>query len=212
MEPIVLYGNTPLTSPYVMTAFVALEEKGLPFSFEYLALGKSEQLAPGYAKASVTNRVPSLVQGDFWLSESSAICEYLEEAFPPPKYARLYPADLKERARVRMVQALIRSDFMAIREERSTETVFQGAPKEALSLVASAQVERLYRIASELLPDGKASIASTFSIADVDLSTMLQRLAHNGDPIPAPLASYVRTTWQRPSIQKWLTHTRYVAR
>jgi glutathione S-transferase len=205
----ILYGNTPLTSPYVFSVFVALEEKGLPFDFRLLSLQAGEHLEPQYRTRSLTNRVPTLTHEDFSISESSAITEYLEDCFPPPRYARLYPKDPKERACVRMVQALIRSDFMAIREERSTETVFQGAAAGPLSQAAQNSVTRLYRVASELVSGEASTIASAFSIADADLSMMLQRLLANGDPMPEPLAAYTRAIWQRPSIRKWCALTRY---
>ena len=159
--------------------------------------------------SSLTNRVPSLRHGDFLLAESSAITEYLEEAFPPPSHARLYPADLRERARVRMVQALLRSDFMPIREERSTDTVFTGVAPKPLSAEAQAAAARLCRIAGELIHAADAFIAREFSIADVDLSMMLQRLVANGDPVPPVLASYARAIWQRPSVRRWLALTAY---
>ena len=204
MTSLVLYGNRPLTSPYVFSVFVALEEKQLPFELRPLDLQRAEHHTPDYVAKSVTNRVPSLVHDGHWLSESSAITEYLEETFAPPAYARLYPEDPKERARVRMVQALIRSDFLPIREERSTDTVFQGAPIETLSERALAAVQRLYRVAGQVVPAGDRTIAAEFSIADVDLAMMLQRLLANRDPMPEPLAAYASRIWQRPSIRKWL--------
>jgi glutathione S-transferase len=204
-----LYGNTPLTSPYVLAAFVALEEKGLPFDFELIDLERGEQHAADFVAKSVTNRVPVLRDGDFWLAESSAITEYLEERFPPPDFARLYPEDARERATVRMVQGLIRSDFMAIRVERSTESVFQAAEVQPLSPEALTQVERLIRIASRLVMGDRATLASSFSIADVDLAVMLQRLIANGDPVPATLVDYATAIWERPSMRKWLALTNY---
>jgi glutathione S-transferase len=209
--PLVLYGNTPLTSPYVFSVFVALAEKGLAFELRPISLAQGEHLDAEYVARSLTNRVPTLTHKEFSISESSAINEYLEDRFPPPKYARLYPEDVKERATVRMVQALLRSDFMPIREERSTDSVFQGASAQALSPAAQASVDRLYRIAFKLLPAGRSTIAEEFSIADVDLSMMLQRLLTNGDPMPAALAAYASAIWQRPSIRKWLAMTKYTA-
>jgi glutathione S-transferase len=206
---LVLYGNSPLSSPYVLSVFVALEEKGLTFDFERISLERGEHHSDDYVTKSLTNRVPALCDGDFWLAESSAMTEYLEERFPPPEYTRLYPEDIRERARVRMVQALVRSDFMPIREERSTETVFQRAPVKPLSAEARTHVERLTRIASRLVGGAGSSVASSFSIADVDLSMMLQRLIANGDPMPAPLVDYAQSVWQRPSIRKWLAQTKY---
>ncbi len=201
---ITLYGNKPLTSPYVFSVFVALEEKKLRFELRLLDLATGEHRARDYVETSLTNRVPALVHDGFCISESSAITEYLEEAFPAPKYAQLYPKGPHERARVRMVQALVRSDFMPIREERSTDTVFQGAPVAPLSESARAAVERLYRIAGQLIPEAGRTVASEFSIADVDLAMMLQRLLANGDEVPDTLASYARTVWERPAVQKWL--------
>jgi glutathione S-transferase len=205
---IVLYGNKPLSSPYVFSVFVALEEKGLPFELRQLSLAEGEHLDPQYVAHSVTNRVPTLIHKDFWISESSAITEYLEDLFPAPKYARLYPENVKDRARVRMVQAMLRSDFTAIRDERSSDTVFQGAPAGSLSMAAVAAMERLYRLAFNLL-SGRSTIADGFSIADVDLAMMLQRMLANGDPMPEPLAAYATAIWERPSVRKWLAKTGY---
>jgi glutathione S-transferase len=205
---IVLYGNTPATSPYVMSVFVALEEKKLPFSLELLDLTKGEQHQPEFVAHSVTNRVPTLRHGEEWISESLAIIEYLEESFPAPQYPRLLPANLGERARARMVMGAIRSDFMPIREERSTETIFFGAPIQPLSDRAEAARIRLVRIATAVL-GGRQSIGQSFGIADVDLATMLQRLVHSGDLVPEPLADYARAVWRRPSVRKWLALTKY---
>jgi glutathione S-transferase len=208
MAQLVLYGNKPLTSPYVFSVFIALAEKGLPFDFGLLSLESGEQHTPQYVAQSVTNRVPTLTHGDFSIAESSAITEYLEEVFPPPQYARLYPADPRQRARVRMVQSMIRSDFLQIRAERSTETIFQGATPGALSVAALGEVERLCRIATQLVSGGNGTLTGEFTIADADLALMLQRLLTNRDPMPEALATYANAIWQRPSVQKWLERAR----
>ncbi|HVZ36964.1 MAG TPA: glutathione transferase, partial [Polyangiaceae bacterium] len=195
------------TSPYVLTVYVALVEKGLPFELRLLDLKRGEHQQPEFVRNSVTNRVPTLRHGDVWLSESLAIAEYLEETFPAPRYARLYPEDRLERARVRMVQGLLRSDFMPIREERSTETVFYNLPVQPLSEAAEAARRRLIRIAESVLGD-RNGIASQFSLGDVDLAMMLQRLLQHSDPVPERLAQYARGIWQRPSLQRWLELTR----
>jgi len=214
MQPeIVLYGNTPATSPYVMSVLVALEEKRLAYRLAQLDLARGDQHRADFVAHSITNRVPALLvkepSGDLWLSESVAILEYLEERFAPPEHAAIYPRGLEARARVRLVQGLIRSDFLPIREERSTDTIFCGQPIRPLSESAEAARVRLVRIATALVPPGARFIAEDFSIADVDLATMLQRLVHNGDEIPAHLADYANLVWQRPSIQKWLGLTRH---
>jgi len=202
-----LFGNSRVTSPYVLSVYAALVEKGLPFQLTLLNLEQGEQHHPDFVAHSITNRVPTLRHGNAWISESLAVLEYLEEAFPPPRFARLYPEDLQERARVRMVQGLLRSDFLPIREERSTETIFYRDPIQPLSVKAEAARQRLLRIAAAVL-EQRGTIASSYSIADVDLATMLQRLVANGDPVPEHLASYARAIWQRPAVQQWLELTK----
>jgi glutathione S-transferase len=217
-EDLVLHGTRIWTSPYVFSVFVALKEKGLPFRMELLDSESGEHRKPEYEVPSFTGRFPALRHGTFWLAESSAIDEYLEEAFPPPRYARLYPEDARARARVRMVQAFVRSDLMPLRAERSTDTLFRGAVPQPFTPEGAASAERLVRIADRFLPEGAHSVApaapgappgSAFTIADADLALMLQRLVANGDPCPPRLAAYARAVFQRPSIREWLTHTRW---
>jgi len=208
LDPIVLYGNRPVTSPYVMCVFVALEEKSLPFEFRRLDLSRGEQHGAEYVRLSITNRVPTLYCDGHYLSESVAITEYLEERFAPPEHARIYPLDRIERAQARMVQGLVRSDFMPLRVQRSTDTFFASAPIASLDPAGERDKQRLERIALALLA-GKSYIGSHFCIADVDLATMLQRLCANRDPMPSELCDYARRIWERPSVRKWLALTEY---
>lgn len=207
-DELTLYGTADFASPYVFSAFVTLKEKGLSFRLEPLALDKGEHHRPEYRDPSLTGRVPALRHGEFWLAESSAIDEYLEDVFAPPKYPRLYPADLRAKARVRMVQVLLRSDFMPIREERPTSAVFLGAPVKPFTPAGQAAAERFLRIAEALVPKGSDFIAGAFSPADADLALMLMRLIANGDPVPERLRGYASAIWARPSVREWLANTK----
>jgi glutathione S-transferase len=82
---VLLYGNTNWTSPYALSCFVALREKGIAFEVREVALHRGAQWEPEYAKRSLTARVPLVVDGDFALSESSAVDEYLEDAYLRPR-------------------------------------------------------------------------------------------------------------------------------
>jgi glutathione S-transferase len=209
-DELVLHGSRLWTSPYVFSAFVVLEEKGLPYRMELLDSDGGEHLRPPYEPASLTGRMPALRHGDFWLAESSAIDEYLEDVFPPPRHARLYPEEPRARARVRMIQAFVRSDLLPLRAERSTETLFRGASPRPFTAEGKASAERLVRIAERFLPAGASSVAGgAFTIADADLAFMLQRLVGNGDPCPARLADYARAVFRRPSVRRWLSHTQW---
>lgn len=209
-DAIILHGSADWTSPYVFSVFVALEEKGLPFELKLLDLGAGEHHRPPYEIDSFTGRVPALRHGALWLAESSAISEYLEDTFPPPAHARLYPADPPARAKVRMVQAFLRSDVMALREQRPTSTFFGEARPAPFDPAGRAAAERLVRIAERFLPAGARHVAGdAFTLADADLALMLHRLVKNGDPCPERLAAWAGDVFRRPSIRKWLARTRW---
>lgn len=202
---LLLYVDTQFASPYAMSAFVALHEKGLPFEITTIDLSSNANHAPGYAAMSLTRRVPTLVHNGFSLSESSAISEYLNDVFPG---ASLYPAEAHPRARARQVQAWLRSDLMPIRQERSTEVVFYGSAKPPLSSEALAAAEKLFSAAESLLPVDAENLFGRWCIADVDLALMLNRLVLNGDAVPERLAAYARRQWQRPTVQLWVNQRR----
>ena len=204
-RPLSLYVDAHFTSPYAMSAFVTLREKGLEFELLTLNLDTAENQTEAFAQLSLTGRVPTLVQGEFALSESSAITEYLEEVFPR---VPVYPAEPRQRARARQVQAWLRSDLMPIRQERSTLVVFYGLKGEPLSPVAEAAAHKLISAAQALLADGREYLFGEWSIADVDLAVMLNRLILNGDSVPANLVAYARRQWQRPSVQEWVKQAR----
>lgn len=200
-----LYADAQFASPYAMSVFVALVEKGLTFEMSTVDLGARANKDEAYARLSLTARVPALRHGEFILSESSAITEYLDEVFPNN---RLYPLDTERKARARQVQAWIRSDLMPIRQERNTEVVFYGAKRAALSSVAEAAAHKLFVAADDLLEDDAEYLFGEWTIADVDLALMLNRLVLHGDFVPHKLATYARKQWQRPSVQQWLQQLR----
>ena len=203
-EKLTLYVDANFLSPYAMSAYIGLQEKGLSFSIARVDLGAREQHAPAYAAVSLTRRVPTLVHGDFRLSESSAITEYLDERFPAPGHAALYPQALELRAHAREVQAWLRSDLAALRQERTTEVVFNGQQGKPLSDAAQAAATKLFAVATALLQHGGQNLFGTWSIVDADLALMLNRLVRNGDEVPAQLADYARLQWQRASVQAWI--------
>lgn len=206
-DDLVLYANDTFSSPYAFSAFVTLKEKGVPFQLELLSLERRDHERAPYAESSITGRVPALRHGDFWLAESSAIDEYVDEVFDPPAHPRLYPEEPRARARVRMVQAVLRSDFLPLRQERSTSSFFSGEAVKPFTPEGRASAERLVRIAERVLPVGASFVAGAFSPADADLALMLQRLVANRDPCPQRLADYAHAVFARPSVREWLGHT-----
>lgn len=188
-----------------MSAFVALRTKGLTFEVMPLDLAANQNSIAEYRQTSLTGRVPTLVCDEFALSESSAIAEYLEELHPQPP---LYPSNPQDRARARQVQAWLRSDLLALRQDRPTEVIFYGPTDAPLSPAGEAAAQKLLQVASALLAHDGDHLFGKWCIADLDLTVMLNRLVLNGDPVPEALASYARRQWQLPAAQEWLRFPR----
>ena len=200
-----LYVDANFASPYALPAFVSLIEKGLDFDIETLDLAAHANHDPSFAKTSITRRIPTLIDDGFALSESSAICEYLDETFAG---TRLYPTDPRSRARARQIQAWVRSDLISIRDERPTFVVFCGAKRPALSERGREAADTLFSAALGLLDGRTENLFGAWSIADVDLAMMLQRLIVLGDPVPQRLIDYAAHQWRRPSVQQWIQQKR----
>jgi len=77
---------------------LALMEKGVPFRSHYLDLLSFDQHKPEYLAINPQGTIPAMVHGERVLTESTAIMEYVDEAFAGP---RLMPPDPRDRWRVR---------------------------------------------------------------------------------------------------------------
>lgn len=204
---ITLWSDASYFSPYVLSVYVALKEKGLNFTLQTVDLNARQNLQPGWQGYNLTRRVPVLAVDDFVLSESSAIDEYLEERFAPPTWERIYPLDIEKRARARQIQAWLRSDLVPIREERSTDVVFGGVKKPVLTPAGEQAAEKLFATVDAVLPVGQQNLFGEWSIADTDLALMLNRLALNGDAMPERLREYAEFQWQRASVQRFIVRS-----
>jgi glutathione S-transferase len=205
---LVLYVDAFFISPYAFSSYVALKEKGVPFETRVVPLQDRAQLQPPYRDRSLTARVPALAHGDFWLSESSAIDEYVEEAFAPPRHPALYPPEPRQRARARQVQAWLRSDLMPLRDERATTTMFYQRADRPLSPAGKAAAEKLIRVCDQLLPQRGDQLFGAWCIADSDLAFMLHRLILNDEPVPPRVRRYAELQWTRPSVREWVERER----
>jgi glutathione S-transferase len=203
-----LYGENLWISPYVFSSFVALREKGVGFDVTEISLADGQHLQAPLRDRSITARVPSLEHEGFHLAESSAIAEYLDEAFPPPASPSLLPATRRERARARQLMAWMRSDLPALRDERSTVTMFYRFKLPPLSPAAARDAAKLVRVAEQLIPPNGGPLFGAWCLADSELAFMLHRLILNGDDVPAGVRAYAERQWSRASVREFVTHPR----
>jgi glutathione S-transferase len=85
-------------SPYVRKVLVCLELKGLDYEVDPITpfFGNDE-----FERLSPLRRIPVLIDDGLVLTDSTVICEYLDEAWPEPP---LYPREPRGRARARWLE------------------------------------------------------------------------------------------------------------
>ncbi|MEQ8815845.1 MAG: maleylacetoacetate isomerase [Thalassobaculum sp.] len=95
---------------------IALNLKGLDYEPVSVHLRKGEQRAEAFLALNPQGMVPALVDGDAVLTQSPAILEYLDEAYPDTP--RLLPGLPVDRARVRALAAAVACDIHPINNLR----------------------------------------------------------------------------------------------
>ena len=159
-----LPGACPLAS------HIALEWIGKPYETQEVSREQIKQ--PAYLALNPLGAVPVLVDGDFVLTQSAAILEYLADLSPE---AGLMPDTPRERAEVRRWLGLCNADLhrtfgniFAVKSLAGTEQ-FQ----EELVSKSAAKLVQLFGVADQQL-QGKEWIAGTRSVVDPYLYTLLR--------------------------------------
>jgi glutathione S-transferase/RNA polymerase-associated protein len=140
-------------SPYARKVKILLHEKGIPFERRFVnpAAPTDDRLLREWARTSPRLEVPTLVDGDARIFDSTVIVEYLEERWPEPA---VQPASAAERARVRMLEEICDTELEAVNWGLMEVRFFRRAEGEAAEkLVATArrQLARLFgRLEREL--------------------------------------------------------------
>jgi maleylpyruvate isomerase len=89
---------------------IALNLKGLPFEAIpiHLMRGPGEQHSETYTSVNPAQLIPTLIDRDVTLTQSLAIIEYLEEAYPEPA---LLPKEAVARAKIRALALSVACDI-----------------------------------------------------------------------------------------------------
>jgi glutathione S-transferase len=96
MKPLLVIGS--YLSPYVRKVLVCLEIKGIAYEVDHIVPFFGDDR---FSRLSPLRRIPVLVDGDLVLSDSSVICQYIDDKEPAPA---LLPSDIRDRARARWLE------------------------------------------------------------------------------------------------------------
>lgn len=175
-----------------------LLEKGIAIEEVMVDMAKREHKGDAYRALNPYGRVPTLVDGDFVLYESSAIMEYFERLHPTPP---LLPASAQGRALVSMHIKLCDLEIGA-----HTSTLFfprRFLPRErwnmAVQSEAIAAIARHLQVLERQLADRHYLVADTFSLADLAYVPFVEFLTLCELVAPPNVAAWIARLQARPS-------------
>jgi len=200
---VVLCGSS--ISNYYNKVKLALLEKGVEFTEEYVATGGTDETVLG---ASPLAKIPFLRTDAGPLCESQAILEYLETAFPEPP---LLPRDPYAAAKVRELAIYVDLHLELVVRDLYPKAFFGGTLSDGnaarIRTVLTRNIaafKRLARFAPYVAGD-RFTQADCSAWNSLPLVSMATKAIYGEDLIAAggiDLKSYTRLVGERPSAQK----------
>ncbi len=128
-------------SPFVRKVLAVCSIKGLEYELETIMPGSAP---PEYLLISPLGKVPAFEDGELAISDSSVICEYLEEKYPA---IAVLPTSPEDRARSRWLEEYGDSKLV----ESLAPFFFERMVKPMLGM-GEADEDKLARLAAEEIP------------------------------------------------------------
>jgi glutathione S-transferase len=188
-------------SPYVRKVLACMNLKGLEYEVDPITpfFGNDE-----FRRLSPLCRIPVLIDGDFSISDSSVICDYLEDAYPGH---RLYPQGPKDRARARWLEEFADTRLgdlfiWSLFYQRNVRPLVWGeAPdEERINKALNEDIPRaLDYLEAELPIDGW--LFGEIGIADIAIASFFRNAAYAG-------LSVDESRWPRTAgaVERTLSH------
>ena len=191
-------------SPYAQKVKIALFEKGIPFETQLPDIVGGSNLAE-FGALNPRLEVPTLLDGDTAVFDSTIILEYLEDRWPTPA---LLPKTPAERARVRMIEDICDTYYEAINWAQMEVRAFgraTGALAERLCSRAAEQTAGVNAWLERKLGDRPFFNGEAFGWGDLAVVPAVAGATLNGNP-PAGsrLAAWFGAVQGRPSVAKTL--------
>lgn len=174
-KPVRIIGS--FISPYVRKVLVCLDVKGLEYEIDPIVPFFGDER---FSQISPIRRIPVFTDDRVTLTDSSVICQYLEDRYPDPA---LYPADIVARAQARWLEEFADTRMAEViiwglfNQVAINPFVFgQPTDQEILNDVLTVQLPHVLDYLEAQVPaDG--FIFGRLSIADISLAVFFRNAA-----------------------------------
>ena len=197
----ILYGST--LSPFVRKTLAYVSEKGLEVELKTIGLGEKD---PAFREASPFGKMPGFRDGDFAISDSTAIITYLEAKHPTPA---LIPAEPASRARTIWYEEFADTILIACMGKlffnRVVAPRFLGQEGD-LAAADKAEAEELPPLLDyieRVMPASGHLVDDRLTLADLAVASPFVNFGHVGISVDAAThpktAAFVESILGRPS-------------
>jgi len=197
----IVYGST--LSPYVRKCMVFGAEKGLDLQLKFAGPGSPD---PEFRAISPFGKMPGFRDGDFTISDSSAIVTYLEAKYPEPNLIPLAP---EARARTiwfdELADTIMMAAGSAIFGNRFVKPRVMQMPCDhaAADQAENELLPPIFAYLETAIPDSGFLVEDRLTLADIAVASPLATLGCVGVCVDAAryprTAAYVEAIHARPS-------------
>ena len=177
----------------------------LEIEYELLPIGPrtGETLSEEYTKLNPKQKIPFMEHGDFQLSESLAICKYLQNTFPSNNlFIPQTPRDLaKEDEWCSFIYGeLDETCLYVIRRHHDLSDIYGPAP----NVVESCReyLERQFRVIESYIEKKDSVLDQGFGLADIFLMSCLDWAIYHEFKLPKNIAIYKDKISERSAFKK----------
>ena len=209
----IVYGSS--LSPFVRKVLAFGTEKGLELELKPTPLGSDD---PDFMEASPFRKMPGFRDGDFTISDSSAIIAYLEAVKPDPN---LIPTEPRARARAiwydEFADTILFDCGRKMFFNRIVAPLFLKRDGD-LAMAETAEKQELPPMLDYLervIPESGYLVEDRLTLADIAVASPFVNLKHLGIGFGdrPKLGAYVERILGRPSFRSWVEkETAFLAR
>jgi glutathione S-transferase len=184
-------------SPFVRKVLIVAAEKGIEVE---AAAGGPRDLTPEFLRASPFRKIPALIDGDFTLSDSTAIATYFEALVPQPA---LLPGDPRGRATAVWFEELADTIMVPAGQKvvvnRFIGPSLAGVPGDEVAAEqgVAALAPIIDYLESTAPAEGQWLAGESFSIADIAVASVLTTLRYGRFEVAAAVHPGVAAWYDR---------------